>query len=139
MISQELKELKTGPRELRKFGLLVGGVFAAVGILMCARGKPHFAYFLAPGAALLVLGVVFPNGLRQVYLLWMGLALVLGLVVSTVLLTVFFFLVLTPVGLVARLCGNDFLSLKLDRRSPTYWIPRDRKKPKPPSDYERQF
>ena len=48
----------------------------------------------------------------------------LGFVVSHVILTLFFFLVITPVGLVARLLGKDFLSLKLDRETQTYWIPR---------------
>jgi hypothetical protein len=139
MIVSDIKSLKTGPRDLRKFGLVVGGVFAALGIIMWVRGKPHFPYFLVPGAALLALGLVFPKALKQVYLLWMTLAIVLGFVVSTVLLTFFFFLVITPIGLVARLVGKDFLSLKLDRAASTYWLRRESKAGKTPADYERQF
>src|SRR2546426_3063762 len=137
MIWQDIKQLKTGPRDLRKFGLLVGTVFAALGILLWLRGKGHFAYFLAPGAMLLVAGLVFPKALKPVYIGWMSLALVLGLVVSTVLLTVFFFLVITPVGLVAPLAGKDFLRLKLRPEGTTYWIRRGQKDTASAAEYEK--
>ena len=83
-------------------------------------------------------GLLAPRVLKYIYIAWMALAFVLGFIVSGILLTLFFFLVITPIGWVARCFGNDFLSLKLDRRTPSYWLPRERKTKKP-SDYERQF
>ena len=139
MIAKDIKELKTTNRDLRKFGLLVGGVFTVLGLIWWARGKPHFPWFLAPGLVLLAFGLAWPWALKYVYIAWMSLAIVLSFVVSTVLLTFFFFLVITPTGLVARLVGKDFLGLKLDRQAPTYWLPRQPKTPKSPADYERQF
>ena len=139
MILKDIKELKTTNRDLRKFGLLVGGVFAVLGLIWWARGKPLFPWFLTPGAVLLAFGLAWPLALKYVYIAWMSLAIVLGFIVSTVLLTFFFFLVITPIGLIARLVGKDFLGLKLDRQAPTYWLPRDGKTPKTPADYERQF
>ena len=139
MILEDIKQLKTGSRELRKFGLLVGAVFAAFGLLYLLRGKHLYPWFLAPGLALLVFGVAFPRALKLVYIAWMSLAFVLGFIVSHVLLTVFFFLVITPIGLVARLAGKDFLRLKLDRNATSYWIPRPQPAARPKSDYERQF
>src|SRR4051812_32376578 len=99
MIRQDIKELKTGITDLRKFGLLVGGVFAGLGILFWARGKGHYPYFLAPGVLLIGLGLVAPKVLRPIYLAWMSMAIVLGFVVSHVILTIFFFLVMMPLGL----------------------------------------
>ena len=139
MIIEEIKELKTGERELRKFGLLVGGVLLALGILFWARGKRHFPWFLAPGVALFLLGALAPRSLKQVYLAWMSMAIVLGFIVSTLILTVFFYGVITPVGLLARLFGRDFLSLKLDRRAKTYWVARRHDSVPSKADYERQF
>ena len=69
-------------------------------------------------------GAAFPKALKYIYLAWMILAIGLGFIVSTVILTLFFILVITPVGLAARLLGKDFLRLKLDRRETTYWITR---------------
>lgn len=138
MILEDIRQLKTGPRELRKFGLLVGGVFAALGILMWARGKVYFPWLLTPGAALILLGSASPRILKPVYIAWMSVAFVLGFIISHAILTVFFLLVITVIGLIARLCGKDFLGLKIDRDRESYWLPRERST-KSGADYERQF
>jgi len=137
-IREDIKQLKTGEHDLRKFGLLVGGVLAALGLLFLWRHKAPYPYFLWPGAALAALGAVFPRALKWIYIAWMSVAFVLGFVMAHVILTVFFFLIITPIGLLARLFGQDFLSLKLDRTARTYWLPRE-KKSRSPSEYERQF
>jgi hypothetical protein len=137
MIRQDIKELKTGIPELRKFGLLVGAVFTGLGILFWARGKGHYPYFLAPGVLLMVLGLTTPKILKPIYLAWMSMAIVLGFIVSNVLLTIFFFLVMMPIGLIAQMAGKDFLGLRLDRKAPSYWIARQRKTSK--TELERQF
>lgn len=138
MILDEIRQLKTGARELRNFGLLVGGVFAALGAVLCLRHRPSGPYFLAAGVLLIGFGLLAPRALKYIYIGWMFLAIVLGLIVSNVLLIVFFFVVITPIGLVARAVGKDFLSLKLKRAAPSYWIPRERKS-RTPAEYERQF
>lgn len=137
-IRDDIKQLKTDATTLRKFGLVVGGVFVALGLFFLWRHASRTPYFVWPGGGLMVVGVVFPRALKWVYLAWMSLAVVLGIFMSTVLLTLFFYLVITPVGLVAWMFGNDFLSLKLDASAKTYWLPRAQKQ-KSPADYERQF
>jgi len=139
VIREDLKQLSTTPRDLRKFALLVGGVFAAIGVWLLIKHRPAGPWFVSPGALLMLLGLAAPSLLKPVYLGWMAMALVLGIVVSTVILTLFFFLVMTPIGLIARILGKDFLSQKLDRPAKTYWLPRDRAAARKPADYERQF
>jgi|SRR5687767_2759208 len=138
-LKDEFKELPLGARDLRRFGLLVGGVFALLALWFWYRERQYWSWFLIPAVPLLLLGTVYPKSLRVVYLGWMSLALVLGLVVSTILLTVFFYLVITPMGLVARLVGKDFLSLRLDPAKASYWIRRDQAAERNPSEYERQY
>lgn len=137
-IREDIRQLKTGERELRKFGLVVGGVFALLGALLFLRHKVHYVYFLWPGLALFGIGLLAPRTLKWIYIAWMSLAFVLGFVVAHVILTLFFVLVVTPVGLCARMVGRDFLSLKLDRAAKSYWLLRE-KKVRKPEDYERQF
>jgi len=139
MIRAEIQELDTSPRNLRKFGLVVGGVFGLLAVWFWWRGKAFFPYVLILGVSLVVFGLIWPKLLKQVYVIWMSLALVLGLIVSTALLTILFYLVVTPVGLVARLSGKDFLSQKLDPNANSYWIARDRSIPRRMNDYEQQF
>jgi hypothetical protein len=139
MIHDEIKELDTSPGNLRKFGLVVGGVFGLLAVWFWWRGKAFYPYLLIPSISLAVFGLIWPKVLKQVYLAWMSLALVLGLIVSTALLTILFYLVVTPVGLVARLSGKDFLSRKLDPNATSYWIVRDRSTSRQMKDYEQQF
>lgn len=130
---------RTVPRDLRKFGLVVGGVFCALALWFYLRGKPSYWYFLLPGVLLVVLGILLPRALKWPYVVWMTLAMLLGAVVSTLVLTLLFYLVVTPIGLIARFVGNDFLSLKLAPGATSYWILRDVSKPKQPHEHEQQF
>ena len=140
MLREDIKGLqKATPRDLRKFGLVVGGVFLGLGLLFLLRNKSWWPWFVWPGAPLVVLGAILPRSLKWVYVAWMTLAMLMGAVVSTVLLVLLFFLVVTPIGLVARLTGKDFLSLKLQPAAASYWILRDTSKPKQKHEHEQQF
>jgi hypothetical protein len=63
-------------------------------------------------APLLVLTMVVPRVYYPVAVVWLGLSHLLGTVVSKILLTLVFFAVVSPVGLVRRLAGKDSLQLK---------------------------
>jgi hypothetical protein len=69
----------------------------------------------------------------------MSLVFTMGLLVSTVVLTIFYFLVITPIGIGGRLFGKDFLSEKLAPNAKSYWLVRDRSKIPKPVDYEQQY
>jgi len=139
MIRDDLKKLKTGPADLRKFGLTVGGAFTLLALWFGLRHQPFGPYLLIPAVPLGVLGLVCPRSLKPVFIGWMAMALTLGTIVSTVLLTLLFYLVVTPTGLLARGFGQDFLSRKLDRQATSYWRSRDLSAPKSRRDYEQQF
>jgi hypothetical protein len=134
----EIKSLSTKTRDLRKFGLLVGGVFLVLGGLTLWRQKPIAPWLLTPGVILFFLGLILPRSLKLIYIGWMAMAFALGLIVSSILLTIFYYVVVTPIGLVARLVGKDFLSLKLDSKAQSYWVPRD-KTVHTAANYEQQF
>lgn len=138
-ILKEIKELQTGNKELRKFGLTVGGVFLGIAILWWLRHRDYYIWPLIASLFLLLFGIVRPGILRWVYVAWMSIAFTLGFVMSTLLLTLFFYVVLTPVGLLAKCMGRDFLNRKWEPSASTYWIERDSTKKRTRSDYEQQF
>jgi hypothetical protein len=140
MLCDDIKGLqKATPSDLRKFGLTVGGVLLGLGLLFYLRHKPWWPWFVWPGTTLVIFGAIFPRSLKWVYISWMTLAMLMGAVVSTILLTLLFCFVVTPIGLVARLAGKDFLSRKLEPGAASYWIVRDASKPKPKHEHEQQF
>lgn len=124
-IKKELASLPTDDTTLRKFGLMVGAVFVVFALALTWFGKKWGVYLLVPGAPLMLLGALWPRGLKQIYRAWMTMALAMGTVMTAVLLSVFFFLVITPVGLFFRLIGRDILQRKFDRQASTYWIPKE--------------
>lgn len=137
---QEVKEfLGCTTRDLRKFGVMVGGVFCLLGLLFWLRHKPFYFYLLLPGVPLMALGTIWPRSLRWIYVGWMTLATMIGMVVSTILLTLLFYFIVAPIGLFARMLSKDFLSQKWNPNAGTYWIARDLSKPKQKHEHEQQF
>jgi len=109
-------------REERNFGLLVGGVFIALAAWWLWRQKLQTIALsvLTIGAALALLAIFFPKALVIPNRLWMGLARVLSIITTPIIMAVIFFLVITPFGLVRRLLGGDPLNRRADRTD-SYW------------------
>lgn len=70
----------------------------------------------------MLLGLVYPRALRPVEYVWMKLAMVLNYVMTRVILTLAFFLAITPTGLLVRLFKKDLLSLTIDPQQQSYWV-----------------
>lgn len=123
----------------RNFGLLVGGVFAALGLWWLYRGKfgTIALVVLALGAALMVLGAVVPRSLVLANRAWMMLAEALGFIMTRVTLGIVFFLVVTPIGFIKRLQGWDPLRLRA-ARSKSYWEPYSTRQ-RDPRHYEKMY
>ena len=108
------------PAEGRKFGLLVGGAFLLLGVLLWRRTHLTAAYVAATLAvALIVGGLAVPAQLGPVYRAWMALAKSISKVTTPVFMSVIFFLVLTPAGILVRLFGHR--PLTRSRGGPSYW------------------
>ena len=111
------------PAEGRKFGLVVGGAFLAIGALLWWRTHVTAASVAgALGAALVLGGLLIPGRLGPVYRGWMKLALLISKVTTPLFMGIIFLLVLTPAGLLARLVGHRPLSR--GREAPSFWLSR---------------
>lgn len=139
MVIEEIKNIKSGRKELREFGITVGIVLGLLGGLFLWRGRSYYFYFFIISAAFLLFGLVIPLLLKPIHKVWMALAMLLGWVMTRAILSLLFFLVITPIGLLRRLFHKDFLGLKFNGGATnSYWIPKktaDFKR----ENYERQF
>jgi hypothetical protein len=138
MIKDEIKNIKQSPKDLRKFGLTVGTVLLLIAFFLIWKHKPSQFYFLYIGAFLVLAGFLFPSILRPLNKVWMTLAVLLGWIMTRVILSLLFYLVITPISLIARISGKHFLDLKIDKTRISYWEKR-KNVPSSPVDYERQF
>lgn len=121
----ELRTLDTAPRALRRFGLLVGAVLLVLGAFAAWRETGAATGLLAAGGALVGLGALVPKILKWPYVVWMALALALGFVMTRVLLTIVYFVVVTPIGLILRISGRDPMHRRPDPSKNTYWIAKE--------------
>ena len=119
---REISHIKSDRHELKKFGLTFGiGLFVLSVLIywMHRRFNPLFLWQI-PVLSIL-LGLTFPVLLWPFQKIWMTLGIILGFIMTRVLLSLVYYLVLTPIGLIARLFGNDFLHRKLDPDTESYW------------------
>jgi len=110
--------------ELRKFGviaLVVLGVAAC--LLRFVFGAPPIAAVIiaAAGLSIFIVSLVSAKAARLIYLGLTFAALPIGFVVSVILMAAFYFLILTPVGIVFKIMGRDPLNRKFEPGSTTYW------------------
>lgn len=138
MFKEEFKHIKETKKDLRKFGLTVGIVLAAIGVVLFYFEKTSAIYFTIFGGILILFGILFPQLLKPLNKLWMGLAIILGFIMTRVILTTLFYLVITPIGFLAKIFRKKFIDLKYDRSAKTYWEKRSIIQKKQ-IDYERQF
>lgn len=111
-------------KELRKFGLVTGAMlilfFALLIPWIWDISIPRWPFIAA--AILASMAIVFPSSLGPVYKVWMRFAEALGWVNTRIILSVIFFLLFFPVGIIMRLF-NDPMRRKLDKTAETYRLP----------------
>lgn len=127
----------TGLKQIRSFGLMVGGIFAVIGLWpMLLRGEDVRAWFLCLAGFLIICALVWPKGLKPVYKVWMLIGHALGWLNSRILLAVGFYGFFTPIGLVMRVMGKDPMKRKLDSGARSYRVTR---LPRPGSHMKNQY
>ncbi len=130
-------KLKENPREWRKFTAVMMVLFGLGGIGLRRRdilSSTGLWIWFGCVPVVLLLSWVRPRWFRGFYRGGMTVSHALGRVMGGVLLTVMFFLVLTPLGLWLRLLGKDLLGLKRRPERATYW-----EETKTNRHFDRQF
>ncbi len=108
---------------------------AIVGWLQWRHGRPAAAGMVwSAGAIGPLLEVLWPEALRRLYVGLSFATYPIGLAVSSLVLAVLYYAVLTPIGLGLRLCRHDALQRRFVRRAGSYWQARP-----PPPDSDSYF
>jgi hypothetical protein len=140
LLKDDIKKIPMDRKALRNFGLLMACVLLLVGGWLWWKSAATWPWVLGAAALLALFGLTVPAALKPFYKGWMILAVIMGWVMTRVVLTLVYYFVLTPIGFLGRVFGEQFLQLKLKRSGeiPSYWIRRSGPA-RDKSDYERQF
>lgn len=130
---------------VRSFGTLfaVIGIVIVPAIVFWKRGMwtDTSSVSAVIGFLFLLGGRFAPAMLRPLYIAWMRLAMILNWIMTRVIISLVFLLIMTPIGLVRRLSGSSTPKSFHRFRNPsteTYWIRRDPTKTSADS-YFRQY
>ena len=124
-------------RQVRNFGL-ASLVALPLATALSIRGSwPAIGYAAAIGGLLAVLGLAWPQGLRPLLVAINVVTAPLALAIHDLVLSLAFFVVIVPVGLLFRLWGRDPLQLRMDRGASTYW--QAKKQPRDIRSYFRRW
>jgi|TARA_B100001093_G_C26016558_1_gene672038 large-conductance mechanosensitive channel len=77
----------------------------------------------------LTLGLLNSRILSPLNKIWFKFGILLGNIVSPIIMGVIFFLIVTPISIIMKLLGKNFLNLKKDEEK-TYWIKKNEIKSK---------
>jgi hypothetical protein len=124
-------------KELRNFGVIALIASVMISLLLCwLRGLGiQWIIIICSIGFIIFLSSIISAGLTRI--IYVGLILItlpIGWMVSFILLAIFYFLILMPIGLVFRVMGRDLLCRKFDSTADSYWLPR-----RSPDGNERYF
>lgn len=133
MISLFYTDIPVTRRKIVEFGAVFFAVLTIV-IPVFVLWRNDWTWFawldwsVAAGIAMLLLCLGTGMMMAPVYKVWMRLALVLGTIMTAVIISVVFILLITPIGLIRRvLRSNSDYSKEFDRQMNTYWVDRAEK------------
>jgi hypothetical protein len=137
-----LVEINWNPnrKELRNFAIVALIASALLSLLLYVikgLGIQWLAIIWAVGIITFLSSFIYVKITKVIYLGLILITLPIGYVVSFLLLAAFYFLLLTPLGLLFRLIGRDQLCRRFDPDAKSYWL--KRKPPKNLSRYFQQF
>lgn len=140
MLEQEIKHIAktTESKEFRKFGLTIGIFLLLIGGILFLKGNSNFKVVMLIGGGFCGFALVLPILLRPFFIIWMSFATMLGFIMTRVILSIVYYILFFPIGLVLRLSGKHQSQEDIDKNAESYWILRD-KKEYHPSDSEKQF
>lgn len=133
-----------GKKELRSFGAIFLAGFVLIGLVkyfwpferVLTQNKTVGFWLIVLGVIVGAIGLTGTKLALPFYWLWLGIAFVMGNIMSRIIITAIYFLVFTPMRFISSLAGRDKLQLKKPATD-SYWL--DISLPKEVEKYERQF
>ena len=114
-------------------------VLSLLSIKAAKNAKPDAsAYLLTAAVIFFSFAIIKPASLNLLHRIFKSIAGVLGKLISGIVLFIIFYLVITPMGIIARLSGKDFLETGKKNASPlTYW--KEKKEVFAKENYHKQY
>ena len=118
----------------KSFGIVFFIVFFLISLYPLTNQENIRVWSLIISLIFLILGLLNSKILNPFNKLWFKFGMILGRIISPIIMSIIFFLVVTPIALIMKLLKKDILNLKFNKTN-TYWI----EKSGPKSKMKNQF
>jgi hypothetical protein len=113
-----------GKKQLRSFGLILAGGFTVIALGPLIRGHNYRSWALVVAIVFGLAGLIVPMALGPLFGVWMKLGEVLAWINTRIILTILYYGLIVPTGMILRMTGKDPMRLKFERDVDTYRIVR---------------
>ena len=113
------KDVKIGSN--KSFGIVFAVVFGLITFWPLIKGNDIRLWSLIISIIFLVLGMINSKILTPLNKLWFKFGIFLGNFIAPIVMSIIFFLVVTPTGIIMKLLGKDLIKLKKNNEK-SYWI-----------------
>ena len=118
----------------KSFGIVFFIVFLLISLYPLTNHENIRIWSLIISLIFLILGLLNSKILNPFNKLWFKFGMILGRIISPIIMSIIFFLIVTPIALIMKLLKKDLLNLKFNKTN-TYWI----EKSGPRSKMKNQF
>ena len=118
----------------KSFGIVFFIVFLLISLYPLTNHENIRIWSLITSLIFLILGLLNSKILNPFNKLWFKFGMILGRIISPIIMSIIFFLIVTPIALIMKLLKKDLLNLKFNKTN-TYWI----EKSGPKSKMKNQF
>ena len=105
----------------KSFGIVFFTVFLIIAIWPLLNGYEIRYWSLIISIVFLLLGILNSKILTPLNKIWFKIGILLGNVISPIIMSIIFFLVVTPTSFIMKILGKDLLNLKKNTKN-SYWI-----------------
>ena len=113
----------------KSFGIVFFIVFLIISFYPLINQENIRVWSLIISLIFLILGLLNSKILNPFNKLWFKFGMILGRIISPIIMSIIFFLVVTPIALIMKLLKKDILNLKFNKTN-TYWIEKSGSKSK---------
>tara|TARA_Y100001970_G_C13460412_1_gene474802 strand:+ start:55 stop:453 length:399 start_codon:yes stop_codon:yes gene_type:complete len=105
----------------KSFGIVFTLVFLIIGIYPVIYSNQLNYWSLIISLVIFLITIFSPKFLKIPNKIWFRIGLFLGFIVSNIIMTLIFFTIVTPIGLIMKVIKKDLINQKIKKNLITYW------------------
>ena len=117
---------KFNPGSEKSFGIVFSIVFLIISLYFFLGSGHYYLWTMLTSTVFILLAFMAPKVLVIPNILWFKFGILIGSIVAPIVMTLVYFISEFPIGIIMRILGKDLLKQKMEKKSKSYWIERNK-------------